>query len=124
MKYRSNVVTGHGRGKGLGFPTFNLVVPDQFDFEFGVYSASVWIDEVRYLGALHYGPVPTFDETAPTLEIFVLDYDQDIPIESLQFEIIHRIRDIMRFDSVKELHDRIEQDVAEVRTIRPLSNLT
>ncbi len=124
MKYRSKIIRGHGRGKDLGFPTFNLVIPPQFEFDYGVYSSWVWINKKRYTGALHYGPVPTFDEKGPTLEIYVLDYDGGDAVNELRFEIKHFIRKIIRFDTTQALHNQIEQDVAKVQNSLDQSNTT
>lgn len=115
MIYTGEIIKGHGRGKRIGFPTFNLRIPDHLAIDHGVYSAWVWIEDKRYMGALHFGPVPTFNESAATLEIFVLDYAQHEPKQTLRFEIKHFIRDIKHFDTTQALHDEIENDVMQVR---------
>jgi riboflavin kinase/FMN adenylyltransferase len=117
MKYTALVVKGKGRGKLLGFPTFNLEVPRGFDEPFGIYAAWVWIGEEQYSGALHYGPIPTFQEAEPSLEIFVLDYEEEGVVEELVFEVEKYIREIQNFPSQEALHDQIALDVHEVRKL-------
>lgn len=117
MRYASTVIKGFGRGKTLGFPTFNLVIPNGFDFEFGIYAAWVWIDGEKYQGAMHYGPIPTFDLEKPSLEIFLLNYSKNEPVAQLEFEIVEFIRGIIKFSQPTELQNRIKEDIDEVRTI-------
>ncbi len=114
-KFTSRVISGHGRGKRLGFPTFNLTIPKQLSADFGVYACRVWIAGRAYAGALHYGPVPTFNEALTTLEVYVLDYDSDGPVEQLQFELVDFIREIQQFSNGEELTRQIALDVQQVR---------
>ena len=116
MRLNARVVKGHGRGGSeVGFPTFNLVIPQDFSLTFGIYAAWIWIGEDRYKGALHFGPVPTFDDPTPSLEIFVLDYNSDLPVVELGFETVAYLREIRTFDTVSDLSEQIERDVKETR---------
>lgn len=117
MIYTSKVIKGHGRGKQIGFPTFNLVIPKRFNKKFGVYVARVKIHKRSYLGALHFGYIPTFGLEDPSLEVYVLDYQNNEEIDELDFEIIKYIRPIRKFASVEELKKQIELDVQAVRSI-------
>jgi len=111
MKFRAKVKSGKQRGREIGFPTFNLVIPTDFSASFGVYAAKVWLDGEEYLGALHYGPIPTYKEDEPALEIFVIDYDSNRPVDSLQFELGRYLREIKRFSDVASLKKQIATDV-------------
>jgi len=62
MKFESTQTKGKGRGKLMGFPTINLKIPANFELEDGIYAAKVNIENKVFVGALHYGPVPTFNE--------------------------------------------------------------
>lgn len=114
MKYLSNIISGKGRGRKLGFPTLNLVIPQNFDADHGVYAARVWIEKTEFLGALHYGSIPTFEDDAPSLEIFLLDYDGLKVLTELEFELIKKIREIKSFASVAKLKKQISEDVKEI----------
>src|SRR3989344_5941092 len=74
MKFTTPVIKGHGRGKTLGFPTFNLQIPADLQHKHGIYAGFVWIDKQKYPGAFHFGPIPVFSDSSPHLEVFVLDY--------------------------------------------------
>lgn len=116
MKYQCEVIKGKGRGKSVvGFPTFNLAIPDNFDEKEGIYSCRVWIHDREYAGALHYGVTPTFDQEEITLEIFVLEYESDEPVKQLTFELGSYLRPIATFLNPKDLRAQIALDVARVR---------
>ena len=117
MKFQVTRVKGHGRGKFLGYPTLNLIVPDKFAHEHGIYAGRVWLDEVEYLGAFHYGPVPTFDQPELSLEVFVLDAEINEPSKNIKVELVHRIRDIIGFESSRELIAKISEDVEKVKSL-------
>ena len=115
MRYRARVVVGKGRGKGMGFPTLNLEIPEAFDAKHGIYAGYVYIGEKKYTTAIHFGPVPTFREAEPTLEAYVLDTKlQEAPSE-LDIELVAFIREIRQFKGSDELREQIARDVAEVR---------
>ncbi|MBI2010448.1 MAG: riboflavin kinase [Candidatus Chisholmbacteria bacterium] len=114
MKYRAQVVPGQGRGKSLGFPTFNLEIPPHFSPRPGIYACRVWLGEKAYGGALHFGPVPVFNEPQPTLEIFVLDYSLNSGVKRLTFQLLKYLRPIKNFSSPESLKRQIAQDIARV----------
>ena len=117
MIYTSSVKKGYGRGKKMDSPTFNLDVPLLFDYKYGVYAARVWLKGKMFAGALHFGPIPTFDQEEPVIEIFVLDYDGDQLIRNIDFEILKFLRQIRKFANEDELKAQIRDDVVKIRDI-------
>ncbi len=117
MRWKSFPTKGKGRGKKLGFPTINLTFPDQFPLENGIYAVWVTIDNHKYRGALHFGPVPTFGEKKRSLEVFLIDdrdFSLDISIKNpVEVETVKKIRDVNNFSSPQALTDRMKKDVAE-----------
>jgi len=113
MKYQSNIESGFGRGKGLGFPTYNVVIPAELSAAPGVYAAWVWIAGRRYKSAAHFGPVPTFGHTEPTLEFHLLEYYEGDEVTELEFELVHYLRPILTFESPEQLSIQIAQDVKD-----------
>lgn len=117
MQYVSHVIKGKGVGKTLGFPTLNLVIPQDFAYPHGIYGGWVFINRQKYQGAFHFGPVPVFDNYKVSLEVFILDQDlSETPVE-IEFELVQKIRDVMNFKSQKVLAEQIEKDVEQVREI-------
>jgi riboflavin kinase/FMN adenylyltransferase len=117
MRYSAKVIRGQGRGKQLGFPTFNLEIPPSFDYKFGVYGAKVWLEEQELMGALHFGTIPTFGQKNPVLEIHVLDYNGDQPFREISFEPLEYLRDIRQFPNPKELSIQVSNDVLKIREL-------
>ena len=117
MMYTTTIVTGHGRGKLLGFPTFNLIIPADLHIKHGIYAARVTINGHSYMGAMHFGPVPVFDQDVPTLEIFLLDYEDKDTVSELRIEVLQYLREIKNFSTEQALQEQITQDVEKVRGI-------
>src|SRR3954463_1907194 len=119
------VVTGHGRGKGLGYPTANLrtrprlLLPGQ-----GIYAGVAEHRGRRYRTAFDVGTNPTFGVEPLHVEAFLLDYDgPDLPGEPLSIEFWARLRDEERYEDVGALVDAIEADVARTRAEVPAEAL-
>ena len=115
------VVSGHGRGKGLGFPTANLqtwprlLLPGQ-----GIYAGVAELAGRRYRAAIDVGTNPTFGTEPLHAEAFLLDYDgDDLRGEPLALEFWERLRDEVRYDSVDELVAAIADDVERTRELVP-----
>jgi riboflavin kinase/FMN adenylyltransferase len=113
------VVAGHGRGRGLGFPTANLrtwprlLLPGQ-----GIYAGVAEIDTERHVAAIDVGTNPTFGVEPLHVEAFLLDYEGgDLQGGPLAVEFWARLRDETRFDSVEELVVAIGRDVERTREI-------
>ena len=117
MKYLSKVVSGQGRGKFLGYPTLNLVIPDHFSYQPGIYAGWVWIQSHKYPGAFHFGPVPTFDQSQPTLEVFILNTTLENTPQTIEFELVEYLREIISFKTSKELSTQIAKDVSQVSSL-------
>ena len=98
-----------------------MVIPADFELVDGIYAAWVTLEGLKFRGALHWGPIPTFDDAAKSLEVYLLGVDDgaldrtDIGI--LSIEIVKKLRDIKKFSSVDELTKQIGLDVKEVRRI-------
>jgi riboflavin kinase / FMN adenylyltransferase len=115
------VVTGHGRGKGLGYPTANLqtwprlLLPGQ-----GIYAGVAVHRARRYRTALDVGTNPTFGVEPLHVEAFLLDYDGgELPGEPLSIEFWARLRDEERYDDVEALVAAIGRDVARTVGLIP-----
>ena len=115
------VISGHGRGKGLGFPTANLrtwprlLLPGQ-----GIYAGVAELDGRRYRTAIDVGTNPTFGTEPLHTEAFLLDYQgDDLRGQPLSIGFWKRLRDEIRYDSVEELVAAIEVDVERTRALVP-----
>lgn len=111
------VVPGEGRGHKLGFPTANLeidpllVLPKE-----GVYLTWCRLPSGEGTGAVtSIGRNPTFSGTAQTVEVYLLDFEEDLYGQQLEVQFLQRMRDIVRYSSVEELQDQIRADVLHAR---------
>lgn len=121
MQFISKKISGDGRGTLLGFPTINLVIPTGLTLEEGIYAVWIWLDEKKYPGALHYGPIPTFHKSQLSLEVFVLTAE-DLPNEQVEqatitIEPVKRLRPVQSFPDSEALIQQINKDVAEVQAL-------
>jgi len=119
------VVTGHGRGRELGFPTANLrtwprlLLPGQ-----GIYAGVADHRGRRYRAAIDVGTNPTFGVEPLHVEAFLLDYDgPELPGEPLGIEFRARLRDEIRYERVDELVQAIDRDVTLTRELVPTEAL-
>jgi riboflavin kinase/FMN adenylyltransferase len=122
MQFESTHITGKGRGKPMGFPTINLKIPDGFKLKEGIYAAKVTIEDKRFIGALHFGPIPTFAEQEKSLEVYLISANDDLELENLdgkiiKVEIVKYLRKIIKFQSVSSLVKQIEADVKQIKTL-------
>lgn len=105
------VVKGKGRGRRLGFPTINIVCQD-LKISFGVYVCKAKINKFIYHGLLFFGPRPTFNEKSPSLEIFLLNFNQEIsPGTKIEFQVSKFLRKVKRFNNKEELVEQIKSDI-------------
>lgn len=123
MRFSSTQVSGKGRGKLLGFPTINLEIPENFDLEDGIYAVKVFAEKKEFPGAMHFGPIPTFNENEKNLEVFLIDVsDVEIPeTKNFEIETIQYLRPVLNFNSKEELSKQIGEDVVDTKKILNLS---
>ena len=113
-----HVVTGAGRGRGLGWPTANLRTPDGILLPGrGVYACRATVDGASTAAAVNIGINPTFGGEPLHLEAHLLDFDRDILGKVLAIEFWERLRDEQRFDSAEQLAKQIQQDVEHTREL-------
>ena len=118
------VVTGHGRGKGLGYPTANLrtwprlLLPGQ-----GIYAGVAEHHGSRYRAAIDVGTNPTFGVEPLHVESFLLEFEGELPGEPLSIEFWARLRDEEKYDSVDELVEAKAIDVGRTEELIPTEAL-
>jgi riboflavin kinase/FMN adenylyltransferase len=109
---RGVVVHGLGRGRQLGFPTANLQVPEGGKLVpgSGIYAVRASLGWRICDGLLHLGPRPTFAGSPPSIELYLLDFENDIYGESVRVDFLSRLRDVRPFASAKELVRQMRVD--------------
>ncbi len=116
FQVRGIVVEGDRRGRELGFPTANLEPDERFVRPHrGVYAARAHIRGEVLDAVVNVGIRPTVDGTVERVEVHVLDWDGDLYGRLLPVDIIERIRDERRFESLDDLVAQIALDVGTAR---------
>ncbi|MDX2205337.1 MAG: bifunctional riboflavin kinase/FAD synthetase [Hyphomicrobiaceae bacterium] len=111
------VVGGAKRGTGLGFPTANLTLAPGTDLGFGIYAVRVHLDREVHEAAAYLGTRPTFDDGAPVLEVFLLDFDGDLYGREIGVEFIDFIRADGKFEGMEALKVQMAADCDAARAI-------
>ena len=119
-EFSGEVVRGNGIGKTIGTPTANIklnsnekIIPLD-----GVYAVICQIKDANYKGIMNIGFKPTVDAGQKrTVEIHLFDYEKDIYGQDLRTKVIERIRDEVKFNSLKELKSQILKDNEKAKMI-------
>jgi riboflavin kinase/FMN adenylyltransferase len=115
---RGIVVTGRDRGgKLLGIPTANINLHDELCPKTGIYAVIVECHGVQHNGVANIGYSPTFEEHEFTVEVHILDFNDDIYNEKIRVNFIQRIRDEKKFSNISDLIEQIKEDIAIARDI-------
>jgi len=111
------VVHGDHRGRGLGYPTANLVVEDGVVLPApGVYAGVLEHPDGRRLPAVtSIGTNPTFNGTNLRVESYVLDFDEDLYGLQVAVDVRRFLRGQQRFAGVDELIAAMDGDIRKAR---------
>ncbi len=106
------VMHGQKLGRELGFPTINIKMGDKTLIVKGIFAVLVkGIDNRVLRGVASIGTRPTVNGVDTILEVFILDFNQDVYGYSVEVEFLHKIRDEQKFDSLEELAVYIGRDI-------------
>jgi riboflavin kinase/FMN adenylyltransferase len=111
--FKGTIVRGDGRGRKLGFPTANLSVDneDKLIPAKGIYAAECVVENEKHFGLLSLGSRPTFHKDGEIIpEFYIFDFDKDIYDQVMQVNLVEKIRDEEKFNSVEDLIARMKKD--------------
>lgn len=113
------VVHGDKMGRQLGFPTANIRLNDERKLipAQGVYAVTVETGGRKLKGALNIGTRPTFNGTELRIEVYILDFNEDIYGADIKVSFLDYIRSDKKFDSVDALVSQMKNDVEKARMI-------
>lgn len=113
---RGVVTTGRNRGgRLLGFPTANITLHDELCPKNGVYAVTVNCMGGILQGVANIGYSPTFDDHVFSVEVHILDFNENIYGRNIQVDFVQRIRDEKKFSNISELSDQIKNDIVKAR---------
>jgi len=106
------VVPGNSIGRGLGFPTANIEIADEFKLiaANGVYACRVYWMGKYYKGMSNIGYRPTINKGELTIEVNIFDFDQQIYDQQITISFVERMRDEVKFENVEALKEQLKVD--------------
>ncbi|MGM0174163.1 riboflavin biosynthesis protein RibF [Enterococcus sp. DIV0800] len=111
------VIHGEARGRTLGYPTANIQVPEDMNLpKEGVYVNQIKVGDQWYPAMGSIGHNDTFGPNRMlTVEINILDFDQEIYGEKVKVCWYHMLRGQVAFESVDGLVKQLEIDEQATR---------
>jgi len=106
------IIKGKGIGKQIGFPTANLHIEEDYKLipRKGVYVVKSIINNKTIFGMMNIGTNPTVGGKTQSIEIHFFDFNQDIYNKKIKIELLHRLRDEQKFESIKALQSQLNKD--------------
>lgn len=115
---RGTITRGERRGRGLGWPTINLIPNQEVIPARGVYVSQVGIakEPVSRQAVTNVGVRPTVSAgTDLVIESHILDFSADVYGEEAEVSFIERLRDERTFENIEALTEQIRLDVRRAR---------
>ncbi|HBS91257.1 MAG TPA: bifunctional riboflavin kinase/FMN adenylyltransferase [Erysipelotrichaceae bacterium] len=111
------VVDGRKKGREIGFPTANLdILPEYIVPKLGVYIALATLNQRQFLAMVNIGHNPTFNTRSDvSVEAYLLDFNEMIYGQRLELKFVHRIRSELKFSSIQELIEQMNEDYRYTR---------
>ena len=103
------VVSGEKLGRKLGYPTANIKLEYNYPLD-GVYLTRTVVKEKNYVGLASLGNKPTFNGSEKILEVFILDFDEDIYSQNIEVYFLEEIRKQIKFSNEDELIKQMNED--------------
>ena len=106
------VTRGAGLGRTINFPTANIEIKETYKLcpPNGVYRVQSIIDGKQVLGMMNIGVRPTMGGNNKTIEVHFFEFNNDLYQQTLSIEILSKIREEQKFDSVEELQNQLKKD--------------
>ena len=110
------IAHGQKLGRQLGYPTINIKMGDKTLIVKGIFAVCVkGIDNRGLRGVASLGTRPTVNGVDTILEVYILDFNRDVYGLNVEVEFLYKVRDELKFDSLEELTDHIEQDIVQAK---------
>ena len=118
-RIRGIITHGAGRGAGIGVPTANLDEIDTLIPVDGVYAVHAYLQDnpTPLPAACNIGPNPTFGEQTHKVEAHLIDFQGDIYGQSIELDLLARIRPTRKFNGLDDLLAQIARDVESARAL-------
>ncbi len=108
---RGRVAHGKKIGRTIGYPTINLALQHGAFPLHGVYVVEINISGHRYRAVASVGFNPSVGGNAKRIEVYVLDFDQQVYGQCVEVLFYKKLRNEVKFDSLNRLTSAIDEDV-------------
>lgn len=113
--FKAEVLSGDKRGRQIGFPTINQLIPRELVIpKLGVYKSSVILNGKKYRSVTNIGHRPTYKTENVTAETHIMDFSGDIYGKEVTVLPENFLREEKKFSSLDELKKAIKNDCSEV----------
>lgn len=113
-----HVAHGDKRGRQIGFATANISLGRRVSPLRGVFAVRVnGLGPAPIDGVANIGHRPTVGGEETRLEVHLFDFDADIYGRLIQVDLLHKLRDEQRFESLEALVAQIAQDAQQARRV-------
>ncbi len=109
------VIHGWAKGRELGFRTANIALKRQVCPVNGVFAVRTTVGNKELFGVANIGNKPTFNGTRALLEVHLFDFAQDIYGQFMHVELIKKLRDEKKFETLTPLTAQIADDVTAAK---------
>jgi riboflavin kinase/FMN adenylyltransferase len=115
------IVKGDKIGRKIGFPTANLYIEEKYKLkpQNGVYLVQCHWDNQKYFGMMNVGKRPTISGKETQIETYFLDFDGDLYGKKLNINLLEKIRDEQKYDSLESLGNQLSIDQKSCRELIP-----
>ncbi|WP_055447008.1 bifunctional riboflavin kinase/FAD synthetase [Lacinutrix mariniflava] len=106
------VVKGKGLGRTINFPTANIAISENYKLipKQGVYVIKSTINKEIIFGMMNIGTNPTVNGKTQTVEVNFFNFNENIYDKILTIEILERLRNEEKFESVDVLKQQLLKD--------------
>lgn len=103
-----------GNGRRLGYPTANIEIDK--DAPEGLYFGYTHLEENKLASIIFIGAPITLGVMSKRAESYILDFeDRDLYGQEIKIEIIKKLRDNHKFESVEKLIEQMKVDVQDAK---------
>ncbi len=110
-KLSGKVIHGKKIGRTIGYPTANLEI-DELKLlpRKGAYIAKATVNGISHKAMMSVMTNPTVGGDSLQTEVHLLDFDGDLYGQTMQVEVLERLHDEIKFESVEKLIVRLDED--------------
>ncbi len=103
------ITSGEKLGRKLGYPTANISLNHNYPLD-GIYLSQILINGEYHSALSSVGNKPTYNGKEKLLEVFILDFNEDIYGKHMKVFFYEKIRNQIKFDNQDDLIKQMNED--------------